>query len=269
MTNAEKPSDAILERIKKMLRMAEDKRGNENESAAAASMVQKLMDKYNLDFSDLVMKDLDDDESIQSEFAIDDFDYVPSRAPGWLTTLSVAVGQLFDCGVRLQWKPRRLGTRPYANVKFFGYKTDLQVCLWTYDFLVREINRLADAYYENLATGGGVTAQERSILVFHSSKVVKKSFRIGCSSELIRKLKLMADQKRADAAGSSASTALVVAKRAKIDEKFGEFRYQINEGDQILTSVADRGREAGAKINTHTPLAGQKTEAQLMIGHAK
>lgn len=281
MNDQEKPDPKIIERIKTLLKMAEDGRGNENEMAIAMARAEKLMRKYNLDFADLVLQDLDDDESISSAFAIDDFDYTPSRFPHWLGILGPAVSDLFYSQCRIGWKPWKRGQRPYLNMKFFGYKTDLEVCRWTYDFVVREINRLADKYYDDLkarmATWGDSDNNHdiRELAMFNnfSAKALKASFRDGATREVVIKIRRMiADREVESAAAPEASRSMALAvvnkKLQKIQEKFGEADYKDAEGRTVILDAYDKGRDDGKKINITRPLNAPEGEKQLLIGDA-
>lgn len=236
--------EKVLERIKKMLRMAEDARGNPNEAANAAAMAAKLMQKYNLDAASMILGDLEGraDAGLVKEMGMRPSEW--SVMPGWMVSLSISVADLFDCKVRMAWDYRQksVNRKPYINVVFFGYKTDVQVCQWTFKYLVDQVMMYADG--------------------FQGGKLEKISFREGASNELRKRLGAMLQEKKAAEKVVASSTALVVIKQQKITEIFGEFKYSTRQGGERDYSAYNAGRAAGAKINISAPLSGGNGSAK-------
>lgn len=98
--------EGVMRRIQKLLAIAGDDRANPAEAAAAASMAEKVMRKYQLDHADIIASELRSkapdvgDSAVFANMKRDD----PKRpsltkTPAWGQMLSVAIAQLYDCHV--------------------------------------------------------------------------------------------------------------------------------------------------------------------------
>lgn len=140
--------DGVMRRIQKLLAIAGDDRANPAEAAAAAGMAEKIMRKYQIDHSDLVVKEL----KSGTAFAIAECvanaktNGTPAKAvPPWASMIALRVARYNDCGCTISWlKDGQKG------IRFYGYESDVQVAKWTFDYLVATVNRLGKEFFARL-----------------------------------------------------------------------------------------------------------------------
>ena len=94
----EKASTRVLERIRKMLALAENSGATPAEAATAAGMAAKTMAKYNLDHADVMLEQLEDDDIVATDSSRQ------QAMPQWMNSLCVPTAHLHDCEVRFNWK---------------------------------------------------------------------------------------------------------------------------------------------------------------------
>lgn len=223
----------IIEKIKKLLAFAGDHRGNPNEIARAAAQAEAMLRKYNLEMTDVIMAELKDNED-----AVTTADVFLryrrgkryTKIPTWAQWLAVAISELFDCHCKINFS-FNTNDRVEAVLRFFGYHTDLTICTWMIDYVCAEVYRAA----RNADIQGTKAAD---------------SFRRGASRVICQRLRELKSQKDNEYRSSSTGTALVVYKRAKVEEKFGEFSYSSKEDKATIDHAAYMaGVAAGSKIN--------------------
>lgn len=248
---AEKPDTRILEKIKKLLAFASDTRGNPNEVAAAARQVEAMLRKYNLEMSDVIMAELDANSD-----AVDSATFflryrkrskAYDKLPNWANWIAVRTSALFDCHVSLA-KAYSPEGRWEAAFRFFGYRTDLVICTWMMDYFLAEIFRASKKHPEIVG------------------RKAHDSFREAAAIVLCARLKEVIDERERAERGpvGTPGTALVVRKRAAIEEKFGDFQYgkpSKSRRDHDYDAYA-KGMEAGRQIsiNPGKPLEGPQTD---------
>lgn len=217
-----KPAPKILERIKKLLRMAQDV-GSPHEAAIAARRAERMMAEYNLQNSDM----------LTAGMTLDDFEErfegkAGKRLPKWIDILAVAVADYTGCAVR---KVRKPGT-VLLSLKFLGEKSDLEICVYLWVYLQREIERLCDR--------SGVK---------HIGP--RTSFKMGCSSEICNTLRKMMreDRKNDEVTSDGKSLILVNKKAAMMKEKFGVVTYSRSRSGVSDGGAHAAGREAGRGVS--------------------
>jgi len=122
--------EKIIEKIAKLLRLAES--DNINEATTAAAQAQRLMDRHKID----AHSRLEDEVAPLEEDIIDcddALDYLRKRV-AWKTHLSAVIADANQC-------------YPYtrrASICLVGRPTDIQAVRYMYAYLVREVERLCD-----------------------------------------------------------------------------------------------------------------------------
>lgn len=251
-------TEKLLERIRKMLAIAQDARANPNEAANAAAMAEKLMRKHQLEYADVVAAEL------KRSDAFDHADvaavmkrgqgHLPRAVPLWAQSLAVRVAQLNDCGVRNAFDNYELG----ACLRFFGYKADLACATYTFDYLVGATIRAV----RDFQAAGRAQRTPRS-------KRESNSFRTGFVLALGQALEHAIAARRQENAAAVAGRALVVAKGRALAERFGEFTYGESKGsaefdeDALLAGII-RGREVD--VNRRGLQAADAEAQQLLEG---
>jgi hypothetical protein len=224
--------DSIMRRVKKLLAIAEDSRGDPNECAAAARMAESIMRKYQIDHADAISVEL------QTEAAFDTGDVGstldPERrsveAAGWAGRLAVAVAKLYDA------QARYVRTVRYGKtLRFSGYKVDVEMARYTYLFIVNSMAAASRAYLKD-TYGAGRAAGE--------------AFRQGYIAAVCSKLAALRREKDAEMQQASSSRALVLNKANAVAAHFGSVKY--GKGGGYRTSQGDAfqsGREQGSRLD--------------------
>ena len=234
----EKPSGKILDRIKKLLRMASDVT-SPNEAAIAARRAERMMAEYNLTNSDMLTAGMSLDD-FKDQFA----GKAGKRLPRWIDILAVAVAEYTDCGVRKLRVPATIKT----SLKFYGEATDIEICVYLWTYLTRTIERLCDE--------SGVK---------HIGP--RTSFKMGASSEICRTLRRMkAEDRNNDAVTSDGKSLVLVNKKAAmLKEKFGVITYSRKSHGISDGGAHAAGREAGRGVSIRKAVnSGMNTRR---IGH--
>ena len=124
------PPTKILDRVRKLLALAADARGNAQEIAAAAAEAARLMQEHKLS---------DDDVTAAADDGSDLVD-VPAGSKGfeqtWKFSLVTSTARSFYCEVI----GLKVGTR--RKVRVVGRRQDVDVAMAVFKFLLEEIERL-------------------------------------------------------------------------------------------------------------------------------
>lgn len=243
--------ESVIRRVQKLLAIAEHERSDPNEAAAAAGMAEKIMRKYQLDYSAVIITALKrgDDLSTENIVCTATKGRKILRVAPWIGYLAVAIARLNECHVKQGWTPDG-----EACVSFMGYTADVQLSRWTLDYLVQITNRLCNEYKktDDYVLGG------RRLL---------NGYRHGVSIGMVRSLNNLEQAKKAEmaeAAKAGAGTSLMVVKQEAIVAKFGDFKTRtatssVTRGDSFVQGVRD-----GSKVDVgRRAIAGQSEKTLL------
>lgn len=153
----------IIDRIRKLLRLARS--DNVHEAATAAARAQELMSKYELEEAQL--GDISEDNTSRvMAFADEDGLYGANRLALWLLRLAVNLAELnnAECFVQVKGKRRVIG--------LVGNPRNVSLIRYLFLFLKREIERLCSVH-----------AQGRS------STQWRNSFKLGATDEVILRMR--------------------------------------------------------------------------------
>ena len=237
-----------IDKIRKLLAMANDGRGNEQEAETAARQAEKMMRAYQVESADIIMKELQTDDAFDRGvedvyFGPKDPRYMPSAVSSWVGVVAIGVGAAFTC------KVDTVMTKEGIKVRFSGYSMDVQLARWVFGYLCQTVHRLAVENYK----GKGVTTA--------------KAFRSGAGGILQRRLFEIRDARNKENRGDSNGTALVLydKKAQRVAEMYGEQKTKQNKTNVRDQAAFAHGREAGAKININTnrPIGGPAAQARI------
>ena len=122
----------LLKRIKKLLAVTSARGATEGEATAAASKVREILDRYNLDMSQL---------GLQEEDAVNGYFHQSTRRkfPAWQVRIAHGIAAYYDC---------RLAASKTGPV-WIGFKTDVEVCCSVFEFILQQVHVMKEvAWYE-------------------------------------------------------------------------------------------------------------------------
>lgn len=181
-------TDAIVERIKKLMALAE-KGGTEAEADAAMAKVQEILTKYNLSMGDTRLTQ-DKDEQFERQSVT--FEWNAS----WISIVYHAVAELYFCKM---WNEPN-GTRDRKAV-LLGKPVNIYSAMWVARVVVENGKRLAKEYAQHAYREYGMNAVSAS-----------NNFKKGYASRInARCWEMISAAKRGQVKDEATGTALVVA----------------------------------------------------------
>jgi len=199
--------ESVMRRVQKLLAIAQDDRANPNEAAAAAGMAERIMRKYQLEESDIIIRDIKAGTDLETADCITSAKTNGTKVetvPLWASWIATLVSAFNDCGARIV-----RNDNSEEVVRFFGYKGDVQLAKYMLDYLVSTTLRLCNEF------------KTTDLYKVQGRKAVN-SYRQGVSSGICASLLTLINEKQAQQQTQSTSTALVVVKQDAIVAKYGE-----------------------------------------------
>lgn len=138
----------IVDRIRKLLALAEGSEGHEAE--AAAGMARRLMREHAVSMESVEASSRPEDPFVDVRVAFDGIrlsrdprkvNYF-SRTPWWKRELASAVGRYLDL--------RNSYSRGTNIWRFYGYQSDVEVAIYLYEICARQINDACKAHLAEL-----------------------------------------------------------------------------------------------------------------------
>lgn len=133
----------VVDRIQKLLALAEGQGTNPNEAALAAATAQALMEKYQLDRAEL-------EAAIEPDIAVDGTDPLfvgeegVTQISSWRSVLASKLSRLEGCRAVEQRALNRQGQVERARLVLVGRPEEVAVTRYLYRYLEREIERLCN-----------------------------------------------------------------------------------------------------------------------------
>jgi len=216
----------IMERIRKLLNMAEDA-SSPNEAAIAAGRARKLMDIHQIALADV--EDLAETHQFGEVV-------VQAKRPHWKQWMAVCVADYNDCIVR----------SARGGFTFQGLKDDTVMCQYLMDYLTTNGN-FQYSVFQSCQKGAAKRAYEQVFMEGFSKEVNQKI------RELILQRKQAGDGKQ-----------LLVLKKGLVESHFGAAKYSKSKSkdlDPKAVVAHDAGRSAGKSQSIHTAMGRDHTEA--------
>lgn len=182
--------DKIIDRIRKLLALS--KSANEHEAAMAAGQAADLMLKHEIEEASLCDAE-DTPEGVESETL-----EKGKQHTSWKRVLANGLCQSFGCQ---SYGDRLSGM---AKTIIVGQPSKLATIRYMYQYLVAEIERLANATYRAHAR-----------FTTESARSWKNAFRLGASSAIYKRLLAQREETHAAARIAGQGSALVVVKRSE------------------------------------------------------
>jgi len=235
-------SEAILEKIRKLLRLAAPGSGaTEEEAALAADRAQGLLLRFKLERADLgalhgAAVAASSDPVVERDFAM------PGRPPTWFGMILAAVCDTGFCRCMLS-RGGFYGARYWV----IGRAVDVAVANDLIAYLVEQVTRLARGYTPRGEDGwrmrGGDLRRARA------------SFALGCASRVARRLREAAQARET---ASADSRALVVVERQAVDAFMKEHHPRLGTARRSRASVLASHHAAGRAAGDSVRLAAQR-----------
>lgn len=246
------PPDKILDRVRKLLRLA-DNAGSEAEAATAAARAAALMAEHAITEAQAALDAGDDaaPEPIQYEALLDpDADRRTSaKRVAWRCTLAHAVA--YSVGVRSYYSN--------GHVVGLGRETAVQTWRYTTSYLAAEVERLADAAYVGKSD-------------YVSARSWKNAFRLGCAERVGQRLRDQAYAERLQRAAQVeiAKAEIEVAQRAASDADTPPSNHAlaIVKVDTAREEVDAAYRQISARFGRAKPMGQTSSYGGLQAGRA-
>jgi hypothetical protein len=124
--------EEVLSKVRKLFELSHSP--NENEAASAAAKAREMLSRYNL-----TMADLPTEEMKNTFEAVEKSVTMGKVLRHWVKVLLVHVSKGFECEHIIR---RRQGRNPILT--FIGAPADAEVAVYTFQFLFRQVDRLAE-----------------------------------------------------------------------------------------------------------------------------
>lgn len=225
----------MLDKVRKLLAMGRDGRGNATEEEIAMKQANKIMAEYGIEEAECDMAAINAGEMIFGEAQCGADGRAPEAgkvyrsAPTWAGILCVGVAKFTDS---IAGRKRTVNGDMFT---FRGEKNDVLLARWIFGCLIEQIQREQ--------RGSGWTKRGEA-----------NSFRVAAASTLASRLRALARERRAmyeQAKAASNSRALVVVDRkaSEIVARFGTQKTRSTSSSYASSSAAMAGHAAGSRIN--------------------
>lgn len=245
--------DSVMRRIAKLLAIAQDDRANPAEAAAAAGMAERIMRKYQLDHSDIIIQELKSGDALETADCVASAKTNGTKVidvPVWANWMATQVAALNSCGARII-----LTASGDKGFRFYGYAGDVQVAKYMFDYLVATTLRLCRQFKDtpDYAIGG---------------RKELNSYRQGVALGICSSIKdLIKAKTLAEAESAVTGRSLVVVKQNAIAEKYGQVfatnqtKSAVRRGDAFGAGMRD-----GKAVNVNTRgISGQASSSNLRL----
>lgn len=229
-------NSAIIEKIKKLLALANS--SNEHEAALAAAHAQRLLSEHNLAMADI--------EAAHKPDKADKVETAVSKSlPKWLRHLSAGVSTAFDC--------QAVHHPATGRMTFIGVGADVQIAAYTFTYLERTVRKLCATYMKRHA-GGTLAARHRELM--------RQSYYLGAVSTITARLR---EQKVQTPVTTGA---LVPVKEGLIKQamnEIGNLRTVHSRRSYVNSDAYGSGQTDGERVGIHHGINGAVSRHR--IGH--
>ncbi len=234
-------NEKIIDRVKKLLRLATS--DNINEAATSAAVAQELINKYNLShlllsedpFAENVIKDYGKQSPQESLYEFG------KNSLSWKSILANGIAQLNHCRVYIG----RRQTNKFIGI--IGAEDDVSIVRYLFLYLVTEIEALC-------------------IKEGDHNKTWRNNFKLAAVSQILKILRETAERSKRDFKEhcqdekvASEALARFSDKLARVDE-YIENNMKLGKGKSVASAynheAAEAGKRAASKINLNKSLTG-------------
>lgn len=228
--------ETAMRKAQKLMGMATDGRGNEQEAETALRQAEFLMRKFGLEQSEVVASKASATFDWGTDFAPYSWtDYRVTSVPSWYQWIATAVANFTDTIVKLHSKAD-LG----LGVGFYGEVSDVAFAVWLQTYLRDAVRK---------------TVERQTDL----ARSEKADFRKAMVLRLTARMRDLRAEREEVFKTSGTGRALVIVndKLAKRDAEFGAQTYGKAKRVELRSgAAAARGREAGDRVGFNRPISG-------------
>jgi len=244
-------NQAVIDKIIKLLALAEGEGANPNEAAVAAARAAELLERHKLDRADIEASSQEPDEDVT------DGGELPgvggTRIPKWCGLLASSIAAANGCKL-LYWSRQHRVTKKWGRyIVIIGRPSDVAVVKYIHTYVAREIDRLR------------AEAKDRGEIY---GDLQSNNFRCGAVDAVRMKLNEAKRETREQfrrEGGSSNAIVLVKQRDAKVDlwmhNKFPKLRGGQSWGGSHDHDAYAAGKRAGATISMNRGLEGKPIKA--------
>lgn len=219
MTEQTDGLEGVMRRVRKLMALANDGRGDVNEMAAAAEMAAKIMAKYRLDYADVLAAELRSGARFaEQEHEAPVYGRAARANKRWFQVLALVIAQVNECN----------GESTASGMRFYGLEADVMIAGYMMDYLGDQVHRVAEAYK-----------------VLTKSSSAADEFALGMVRAIIAKLKEMIPQTE-----STGTDLMMVTKKNVLREHFGR-EMVIVYRKRAHSEHAQHGAVAGARVDVN------------------
>jgi hypothetical protein len=233
--------DQAIRKAQKLMAVAMDGRGNENEAERALAQAETLIRKFGLEQADIASTQVGADFDWADAFHAYGPPKNPAKScPKWFQIISTGVATFTDTIVRLHYEP----TQGYG-VGFYGDRADTLFAQWLVGYLKSSVWEALNLAHRQHPEWGRSEMED-----FRKGMAVQLSSRM----QTLRRERDEAFAAAASTQGTGTALVLVTEKLAQRDAEFGSPKYKqarIMVRDQ---TAAQKGSLAGDKIGFAKPI---------------
>ncbi len=129
-----------IDKIKKLLALSQS--SNENEAAAALAKAMEIAADEGIDMAEAEAAILNEDISTKM------FSKPRLKIPKWELSLATGISEMFGCrAVTIgSYRPQSWRYAKQQGLEFAGYPSDLEICIYVYEYLKRQVKKLANEH---------------------------------------------------------------------------------------------------------------------------
>jgi len=229
--------DNVVTKLRKLLAMGQDGRGNENEAETALRQAEALMRKHGLELSDVnTAADIGYDfhrELMELEHGV--------KVPIWINLLAAGIESFTDTVFHIvQIRAPYADNLKVQRVLFCGVREDVMLASWLLRYLMEAIDK----------------ERKRDNVGVHVD-----TYRKAAAGSLQRRMFVLREERNvAFQAGTGTALVVVDQKKAAVSEKFGSSKQQeiVSKG---ASDIAAKGRAAGERITLNQQVTNETREA--------
>ena len=232
-------NNRIIEKVRKLFAMSQDA-SSLNEAAIALRQMQKLMDQYGINESDL--------ETSEFGTAVGEAALKMAKWKGYM-----ALGIAAFTNTIVNYEYVRVDGKRAKRIKYEGFAQDAQQAVMLQDYLYQTLERSVKAYKKESGNTGAKASTS-----FSNGFALQLQTRMQEMAEEAAEASVTVSEATQEAQGVSSGTSLVVCKMKMVESEFGAQKVSYRRSGYRSDSAAKAaGQAAGARVNLNRQVSGE------------